>query len=88
MVVIGFNALMERLQARWSLADLYSQARYVVAGIEGQIHDALDTNNLASLKRTYKRMSRNEHLLGLVLCSPKGAIISKTGRDLPQRCEM
>lgn len=78
-VAIGFNVLMDRLEKKWARDDLYQRARVIYDSIQDPVFDSVTKGNLDGLLRIYKRLVEDPSLMGVMVCSKDGTVISKSG---------
>jgi len=77
-VMIAFNAIMEKLEAKWALSDLQVQSRVVYSAFQDPILKSVTQGKFKNLHRVYRKMNAHPNLVGLFVCSKNGKLISKS----------
>lgn len=79
-VAIAFNGLMDRLEGQWALKDQFNRAQLLYDSIQDPILESVQIGRLSKLHRIYERISDDPSLMGVMVCSRDGKIISKSPR--------
>jgi len=68
----------ERLAFRWFARDLQSQAGLMAGALADSIGESLDSGRPARLQALFDRASRDERLLGMLLCDAGGRTLQRS----------
>lgn len=87
-VVWLFIAVMERWEERYAEKDLYQRSKIIFDSIQDPILDSVARGRLSALHRIYRRLSRDQNLLGMLICDLDGKIISRSpNTPLELKCD-
>lgn len=77
-VVLSFLWIMYGLERKWVSSDLHKRSRLVSDSIQDSIVDSMNRSRHGNLQKLLSRISRDSRLLGVVVCTTAGALVSKS----------
>jgi trehalose 6-phosphate synthase len=80
--VFGSLNILERIEQKWVIGDLNRRSELIFNSVHDYLVESLDTERASKrvrvLTRLLNRISRDERIIGALVCSPSGALISKS----------
>ena len=78
LAVFGSLKTMERLEGQWMLSDLSRRSLLISESVHDYLVDSLNQKKSAAIIKLVNRISKDERLLGAVVCSPDGSLVART----------
>ncbi len=74
----GSLSFMERLEDQWLVGDLDRRSALITESVHEFLVDSLTAGKKDSIQRLLNRISKDERLMGALVCSPAGVPLAKT----------
>ena len=78
LAIFGSLQVMNRLENQWLISDLARRSALISESIHDSLISNLNSNKPQAISKLINRISRDERLVGAVVCSDKGELISKS----------
>lgn len=78
LAVLGSLKMMSRLEQKWLLGDLSRRSKLIAESTHDYLSETLGARRLTPAARLLDRISRDERLIGAILCSPEGNLLAKS----------
>jgi trehalose-6-phosphate synthase len=86
--IFGSLRIMEKLEQRWMSSDLNRRSRLIEESANEYIVESLAGGRTAAISRLLNRLSKDERLSGLYLCSPEGILLARSdSAELQTDCQ-
>jgi trehalose 6-phosphate synthase len=76
--------LLSGLEERWTLNDLVRRSRLISESTNDYLAENLKKNKTATVTSLINRISRDERLTGILICSPNGQVVTKSSAVPPE----
>lgn len=78
LAIFGSLFVMERLGRQWVVGDPERRSRLISESMQDHLVDSLESKRHAAVEKLLNRISRDERMVGALVCSGSGALIAKS----------